>query len=801
MKSVEYSFGEFRLKLAERELWRRSERLAVPRLAFDCMVYLIEHRDRAVGRDELVAAVWGRADTFDGHLNQTIVRARRVLGDGGQVQLMIRTIPGFGYRWVGEIDRVAEQAVPSIEAMRAGDATADVRADTPFVAEPEPEAMAPASGASAAARPGNSIVRRYAVPLLALLAVLSLAMLIYFVSRTPHGVVSLPHAVDGNAIVVLPITVDGPRESGWVGLGAMDLIADRLRSADLPVPPSETVMAALHGSASPPAAADLDRIRQTLGAGAVVQGKASYSAQGWTVQLEAKNASGIQQRAEARRDDAIQAARAAADLLLASLGRKPPAGVDATDAVQDRLQQAQAAMLTNQLDLARRILSAIPADPKTAPEVRLRLADVDFHSGRLDEAADVLAALLADASVQADNLRRGRVLTLRGNVYFRRSAYVEAARDFDAAIADLQVLSAPLDLGDALTRRGVVRTALRDFDGASADFGRARLLMEQAGDRLRIAHVDAGFGLLQIEQRRLELALPYFDAAIDQYEAFGMVERVVTLRNLLNDTYADLLRWPEALAISERQAELRERIGDPGLALVIANRRGRLLMALGRYREAGEVVADARKRYAGVRPEARRYLYDLEADLASRQGGRPETVIDAVDDALKTWPRDPSYDRFAYLVLLRQRAMIAAGRATPGQSADWLPAADAPGVSPIFMIARAEWAAYRGDDDEAEHQFAQALKTAEANGTPAPFVQVATAYVDWLLKRGRLEPSTDLAGRVAVWARHDFDSALLRVAVFHALGRRDNWATALQHAQELAGERTIPPALRVPPSL
>lgn len=793
VKSVEYSFGEFRLKLAERELWQRNERLSVPRLAFDCMVYLIEHRDRAVGRDELVAAVWGRADTFDGHLNQIIVRARRVLGDGGQVQLMIRTIPGFGYRWVGEIDRVAEQAAPAVDAARI---------DVAPVAESEPEAITPASGIGTTPAAGHSRIRRYAVPLL---AVLVLAVLVYVVSRTPQGVVSTPPAVNGNAIVVLPITVDGPRESNWIGLGAMDLVADRLRSADLPVPPSETVMAALHGSASPPATTgldgtDLERIRHTLGAGTVVQGKASHSAQGWTVLLEAKNASGIAQRAEARRDDAIQAARAAADLLLAGLGRKPPASVDATDAVQDQLQQAQAAMLTNQLDLARSILTAIPADPKTAPEVRLRLADVDFHSGRLDEAADALAALLADANVQADKLRRGRVLTLRGNVYFRRSAYADAARDFDAAIADLQALSAPLDLGDALTRRGVVRSALRDFDGASADFGRARLLMEQAGDRLRIAHVDAGFGLLQIEQRRLELALPYFDAAIDQYEAFGMVERVVTLRNLLNDTYADLLRWPEALAISERQAQLRERIGDPGLALVIANRRGRLLIALGRYREAGEVVTEARKLYAGVRPEARRYLYDLEADLASHQG-RPEAVIDAVDHALETWPRDPSYDRYAYLVLLRQRALIATGRATPGQVADWLPAADAREVSPIFMVARAEWAAYRGDDAEVEQQFAQALKAAETNGTPAPFVQVATAYVDWLLERGRLEPSTDIAGRIAVWARNDFDSALLRVAVFHAMGRRDNWAMALRHAQELAGERAIPPALLVPPSL
>ncbi len=821
-----YSFGEFRLKIAERELWHGDAMVPVNRVVFDCIAYLIQHRDRAVGRDELVAAVWGRVDVSDAHLNQAIARARRVFGDGGQTQQTIRTAHGFGYRWVGALAASAD--APSAAAAEretndgaasAADMSASRQAlisetvaaetlDAPPRAEADSAAAAieamrvsatnGASQISDAAPPLNRPSRRWPLALAALLA-LGAGLFAHFRSiQAPTPPIALQNA-SGNAVIVLPVAVEASREFGWVALGAMDLVADRLRTAGLPVPPSETVVTALHGLASPPPEADLAGLRQTLGAGVVVQGSAVQSAQGWTVELAATGVDGVRQHAQARHVDAMQAAQAAADLLLAGFGREPPMRVGETDAVQARLQQAQAALLTSQLDLARSILTQIPQDAATAPEVRLRLAELDFRAGRLDQASDTLAALLAEPQIQSDPLRRGRALTLRGNLHFRRSEFDAAERDFDAAVDDLGPLAAPLELCDALTRRGLIRAGARNFDGASSDYSRARQLAEQAGDRLRVAHVEAGFGMLQIERQRLDLATPYLDAAIDQYEAFGVIDRVVTLRHVLNDAYALLLRWPDVLAISDRQWAIRDRIADPGLALVIANRRGRLLIALGRHAEAQALVTDAEQRYAGIRPEALRYLHDLKAELAWHLGDDAGAIA-AVDRALETWPRDPSYDRYAYLVLLRQRSLIASGRASADKIEPLLPSGADAGVSVVFQVAQAEWAAQRqAGAPQAGELFERAMKNAETGGTPALVALVAQAYTDWLLAHDELDKTAELAGRVAVWARDDFDCALLRVKVFHALGQRDIWRVALEQARSLAGERTIPSALLVAP--
>jgi len=91
--SRSYRFGEFRINPARRELWRGDRLVALPPLVFDCLTYLLEHHDRAVGRDELVAAVWGKTDVSDTLLGQTILRIRRELGDDAKEQRILRTIP------------------------------------------------------------------------------------------------------------------------------------------------------------------------------------------------------------------------------------------------------------------------------------------------------------------------------------------------------------------------------------------------------------------------------------------------------------------------------------------------------------------------------------------------------------------------------------------------------------------------------------------------------------------------------------------------------------------------------------
>src|ERR1700754_4616447 len=104
MADRRYRFGRFRVSAATRELADGAHAIELPARAFDCLVYLIEHRDRAVGRDELIAAVWGRADVSDALLGQAVLKARRAVADTGDEQNAIRTVPRFGYRWVAEVE-------------------------------------------------------------------------------------------------------------------------------------------------------------------------------------------------------------------------------------------------------------------------------------------------------------------------------------------------------------------------------------------------------------------------------------------------------------------------------------------------------------------------------------------------------------------------------------------------------------------------------------------------------------------------------------------------------------------------
>lgn len=73
MTSSVYRFGEFRLDPASRRLWRPDKELATPRKVFDCIANLLEHRDRAVERDELLKAIWGEVHVSEGVLGQAIL--------------------------------------------------------------------------------------------------------------------------------------------------------------------------------------------------------------------------------------------------------------------------------------------------------------------------------------------------------------------------------------------------------------------------------------------------------------------------------------------------------------------------------------------------------------------------------------------------------------------------------------------------------------------------------------------------------------------------------------------------------
>jgi TolB-like protein/DNA-binding winged helix-turn-helix (wHTH) protein/tetratricopeptide (TPR) repeat protein len=98
-----YFFANFALDPERRELRRGSELVDLQPQVFDLLLYLVRNRDRVVSRDDLIASVWGGRIVSDSALASRINAVRKAVGDRGETQTLIRTVPRRGIRFVGTV--------------------------------------------------------------------------------------------------------------------------------------------------------------------------------------------------------------------------------------------------------------------------------------------------------------------------------------------------------------------------------------------------------------------------------------------------------------------------------------------------------------------------------------------------------------------------------------------------------------------------------------------------------------------------------------------------------------------------
>jgi DNA-binding winged helix-turn-helix (wHTH) protein/tetratricopeptide (TPR) repeat protein len=781
-----YRFGAYRLDPAARELRCDGRLMALPRRVFDGLAYLVEHRERAVGHDELIAALWGRVDVANAQLSQLVMQVRRTVGDDSQAQHSVRTIAGFGYRWVVPTETIEALDVPGPNAAPIAD-VADAAAAT-----------APSESHRSESTARLHLPRR---PVMALLSLVFFAALLALAWRAfaPRPLAN----ASGDAVVVLPFDINAPEDidAGWARLGVMDLVAGRLRRAGLPVPPSDSVVAAVHASAGLPEAERIAALRRTLGAGLLVKGFVTHGKDGWTIELSAEATDDARRRVETGQREIVAAASRASDLLLAALGRSASADADPDAPLEERLQRVRAALLTNQLDTARAIVEDAPEPMRQSPELRCELARIEFHAGRLDRAEAIVNAVLADpAAATAPRLRAKALRTQAWVAVGQDRGWTVAERSLDAAVQALDGQHVPGELGKALAERGVARAFVQRLDEAALDLGQARAQLEIAGDRQGLGEMNNYLGHLELLRLRVDQALGYFRAAAAIAESFGSIDTLRYNLTAVLQTQMRLLRWPDALATGERLWALRERIENTGLRAATEGYYALALLANGRGSDAERVLApyatDAQPAFA---PEYLRFALLARAELAM-QRGQPEAAFAAAARALQVWPpqADTDAEERARTALLQQRASIALGRPVEARL-DMLNPNELPEAAVPKHVARAEWAAVSGRDADAESLFRDAAATAEAQGVPDMIVLASDAYARWLLAHGRTADAIARSGRIGVWAEQDFDSALLQAAVFHAGRETEVWTRALRQVRPLAGERVIPAALLKPP--
>jgi DNA-binding winged helix-turn-helix (wHTH) protein/tetratricopeptide (TPR) repeat protein len=129
-----FGFGSFELDLATCELRREGRVVPLQPRVFGILRYLVEHRDRVVGKQELIDALWGGHQLNAVAVPWTINRARKALGTKPSAQGLIETIRGHGYRFVADVQALDDgSGVSSSRPPRTSQPESAQRVDSPFV--------------------------------------------------------------------------------------------------------------------------------------------------------------------------------------------------------------------------------------------------------------------------------------------------------------------------------------------------------------------------------------------------------------------------------------------------------------------------------------------------------------------------------------------------------------------------------------------------------------------------------------------------------------------------------------------
>jgi TolB-like protein/tetratricopeptide (TPR) repeat protein len=108
---LRYLFEEYAFDTDRRELHRGADVVSVAPQVFDLLDYLIRNRERVVTKDDVINVIWNGRIVSDAALTTRLNAARTAIGDSGEEQRLIKTLPRKGFRFVGPVREAQAAAV------------------------------------------------------------------------------------------------------------------------------------------------------------------------------------------------------------------------------------------------------------------------------------------------------------------------------------------------------------------------------------------------------------------------------------------------------------------------------------------------------------------------------------------------------------------------------------------------------------------------------------------------------------------------------------------------------------------
>ena len=118
--SIEYKFGCFLLRPAERQLLCEGRPTPLAPKAFDTLLLLIENHGRLVTKDEFLKRVWLDSFVEEVSLAHAISEVRKALRGGSNESDFIETVPKRGYRFTAPLEEINRTEPPHAARMIIG---------------------------------------------------------------------------------------------------------------------------------------------------------------------------------------------------------------------------------------------------------------------------------------------------------------------------------------------------------------------------------------------------------------------------------------------------------------------------------------------------------------------------------------------------------------------------------------------------------------------------------------------------------------------------------------------------------